>query len=458
MKFKISVTEGPVSGIKPILSGVISMKTESLPGVEKICSRANSGRSHFLAVFLLGIIFTSSAQTNVTFFGSSVCKGSGSTNDHGYAWLFFNGGSVDTALFRYYNASTGGDNTLKIEKEDRITRMLYPTNPQIVVIGLSLANEGILSQKDDNQREQIFEQFRSRLIAMADSLTSQGIKPVIVNCYGNNNYTKVQYSYIKRMNRVINTWKYPSINVLGAVDNGEGKWVAGYYSDPGHPNNEGHAEMSYTIVPSMFEAIMTGKKVPRFDWNKSYSALINKDKVENPLFLDVKNIMHSFTLSLRFKDAEDGSIAGFVSDSEENKIIICEDTIRYRDISATFPRHLKDWTHLVLAHSYANQKTMLYLNGDLIGITKEQSVPARIYFGGTSSRIELKDIMLHRSCLNEDEALDLYNKKFIQSSLEFFNPLTKPISGNRIENIAQSLSEISVESNVKLENIFVPLY
>ena len=164
---------------------------------------------------------------HVTFFGSSVCRGSGAEDHHGYGWQFFHNGAIDTIKYKYFNASTGGDNTIKVEREDRLVNKLYPTDPDIVVIGLSLANEGIMTPQNDNGREQIVEQFRTRLLALADSLNRQGIRPVIVNCYAQSHFNNAHYECTKKMNRIINTWKYPSINVLGTIDDLKGKWVEG---------------------------------------------------------------------------------------------------------------------------------------------------------------------------------------------------------------------------------------
>jgi len=408
---------------------------------------------------IIGFLSFSSAQKiHVTFFGSSVCYGASAENHHGYGWQVFHSGAIDTTTFIYFNASTGGDNTLKVEKEKRITKKLLPTNPDIVVIGLSLGNEGIRTPQDDNGREQILEQYRSRLLSMADSFNSMGIKPVIVNCYTHTYFTDAHYEYTKRMNRLINTWEYPSINVLGTIDDWSGKWVEGYVGDPWHPNTEGHKEMSYAIVPSLFEAITKGKKVPEYDWNKSYSTVINEKQIENPISMDIENTMHSFTLSFRFQVTDDGSIAGFSSNDSNHTINIKGHTIQYKELKTIYPKHLKYWTHVVLSHSYANQKTMLFVNGALIGAVNEQLSPNQIHFGGTASKTELKDLAVYRSCLNPDEALDLYNKKFIQSSLEIYSPLTKPIEGKTVENKAQSMANLEISKYIKIECTDIELY
>lgn len=391
-------------------------------------------------------------KNNLTFFGSSVCNGSNAESKHGYAWRFFYNNIIDTTKYRYYNVSTGGDNTIKIEKFDRLTNKLYPTNPDFVVIGLSLSNEGIRNKIDNNSREQILEQFRSRLLALADSLNIQGIRPVIVNCYAHSDFTKDEYRFTKKMNRIINTWKYPSINVLGTIDDWEGRWVEGYVSNAGHPNTLGHQEMSYAIVPSLFDAMQKLKKTPSYDWNQSYCTLKNDEQYEKPLSLEIKNTVHSFTLSFRFKKTDNGSIAGFTSKDLKHEITINNKKLYYKNLSIILPDSLNNWTHIVLSHSYANQKTMFIVNGKLIGIVNEQIVPSDIHFGGSASFAELKDLTFHRSCLNLDEAVDLYNKKFIQSSLEFYNPMTKPIKNDKVENYAQSLSELIINKSVVIQS------
>jgi hypothetical protein len=387
--------------------------------------------------------------------GSSVCNGSNAEKKQGYSHQFYFNNIIDTTKYRYFNVSTGGDNTIRIEKFERITNKLYPTKPDIVVLGLSLSNEGIKELKNDNEREQILEQFRSRLLALADSLSRQGIKPVIVNCYPHSEFTPDEYKFTKRMNYIINTWKYPSINVLGTIDDGQGKWVKGYMADVGHPNYIGHQEMSYSIVPSLFEAIQKGKKTPLYDWNKSYCTIRNVAQVESPLTLVIKNTVHSFTLSFRLKKTDIGSIAGFTSADLQHRITVSGNKIYYKNLSANLPDSPNNWIHVVLSHSYTNQESSFFIDGRLIGKVSEQLIPTEIHFGGTASYTELKDLNIHRSCLNPDEALDLFNKKFIQSSLEFYNPMTKPNESFSLYNYGQSLSELTINNSVELDYISV---
>ena len=65
------------------------------------------------------------------------------------------------------------------------------------------------------------------------------------------------------MNAPHQRWDVPSVNLLGAVDDGTGKWVDGFWWDSLHPNAAGHAELATTFVPSLFDALDRGMPTPR---------------------------------------------------------------------------------------------------------------------------------------------------------------------------------------------------
>lgn len=397
------------------------------------------------------------APIHVTFFGSSVCRGAGAEQLRGYACKFFHSGAIDTTRYAYFNASTGGDNTLKVDQEQRLTKKLYPTHPNIVVIGLSLGNEGIGTPQSDAGRETVLEQFRGRLLALSDSLDKQGMKPVIVNCYANANFSEPQYTCTKRMNSIINTWKYPSINVLGTIDDGEGKWVEGFVHDPLHPNTEGHREMYLSIVPTLFDAMMQGKRTPAYDWRKSYTTIENPKK-EDAIYVDVDDTIHSFAMSFRFKNATDGVIASFETNKGMREVVVNNHRISYLSATTAYQEDSDSWNHVVITHNYANQRTLFAVNGKVIGEFKERLIPTRFVYGGTVQKIDLKDLGLHRSSLNRDEIADLNNKLFIQSSLEVYTPMTAEVRGGLLPNMAQSLTSLELNPNVALTRVEKPFY
>lgn len=171
---------------------------------------------------LMAFTFTASSQNKkIAVFGSSVAKGSGdTTGTGGYA------GMIETLLesrgWTVVNVSRGGDNTVKILP--RFEKELLPEKPAYVIIGLSLGNEGISSRSELN-RNRVYERFRSGMIHLIGLCRENGMIPVVVNCYARNDFGDEQYEAVRKMNLLINTWDVPSINALGTIDNGSGKWA-----------------------------------------------------------------------------------------------------------------------------------------------------------------------------------------------------------------------------------------
>ncbi len=67
----------------------------------------------------------------------------------------------------------------------------------------------------------------------------------VANCYPHAAFTREQYQAVKQMNLDLNGWDVPSVNLLGAIEDGEGHWTRGFFHDEGHPNAGGHREMSF---------------------------------------------------------------------------------------------------------------------------------------------------------------------------------------------------------------------
>ena len=85
------------------------------------------------------------------------------------------------------------------------------------------------------------------------------IVPVITLCYTRNDFTPVEYEYTRRMNLAINAWDVPSVNFLGAVDDGTGKWAKGFWHDSLHPNAAGHDELRADVRADAVRRDRTGQ-------------------------------------------------------------------------------------------------------------------------------------------------------------------------------------------------------
>ena len=416
-------------------------------------------------------------------FGSSVCNGTG---DHfgrgGYIGLLAE--RMETRGWKVVSVSRGGDNTVTIQDRWMKTgepprrpvaedRYLLPHHAGYVVVGLSLANEGI-RMDDPAERERVFEQFRTGLLGIIERCRREGMRAVVANCYPHSDYQPEHYEAVKRMNLLINTWDVPSINLLGSIDDGAGRWVRGFYRDAGHPSGSGHEEMFHAIVPSLFEALEKGKPPPK-QCNQPGGAMV-EDTKDAAFVMGVDDEIHSFAVSFRVRIQGDGTLADAaghfgaiesgryeyngerigsrqvvgISRAVTATIHVRNDRIAYvastgEEILGTRDVTDDEWHDLTLSHRCAQGETRLFADGELVGAVEERVLPSRFRLG-VSGAASYRDWYVHRSSLNEDEVRALHNRKMIQSSLELYAPLRDPqfTEGFFLKNRAQSLSQAVV--------------
>jgi lysophospholipase L1-like esterase len=360
-------------------------------------------RVYLIVIFSLVAAFTLADASNeypkvIAGFGSSVCHGSG---DHlgqgGYI------GRLQALLqergWNVVDVSRGGDNTITINDRWEITDKkplrtvqegfyILPHKPGYVIIGLSLANEGIRND-DAKARDIIFQQFRNGMLGIIDRCRKEGMKVIVANCYPHGQYTPEQYDAVKRMNLLINTWNIPSINLLGSIDDGHGRWVDGFDNDPGHPNGGGHQEMFYAINPTLFDAIAAGKPQPSYADGNACARVT--DSSEAALCFTSDDPMHSFCSTFEVRTDVDGILStitgtsGIIEKSkykssgkehishqvkkgsspfnvslstEEGKLVYQSSTGK-RIISKT-KLTKKQWRRITISHRCAQGETMVY--------------------------------------------------------------------------------------------------
>lgn len=255
------------------------------------------------------------ADTNPTFmvFGSSVAKGwngGGSYTNGSYEFGYAGRLTpvVEAGGWTVTNASVPGISTPTALPlfESRIV----PEDPDVLLIALSLGNEGLSSNPDSDA---VFESFRSGMTNLIYRSRTNGFYPAITLAYPHGLYTPTHYEYVKRMNLLMNTWNIPSINLLGATDDGQGQWAAGYVSDNAHPNTAGHAEMFYAIVPSLLDAIRDGKtNSPPLAGTHGYARLQGAEA--QPLtFTPTRSIMHGYNAAFRVRAGATGTVAAVMT-------------------------------------------------------------------------------------------------------------------------------------------------
>jgi hypothetical protein len=287
------------------------------------------------------------------------------------------------------------------------------------------------------------------------------MKVVVGDCYAHGNMTEANAVKSRQVNLFVGQLDVPSINFLGSVDDGTGRWEDGLWNDRGHPNSLGHGEMFYAIVPTVWQALEQGKPYPERDSSACldlagrYVEFVPADPV------------HAFAEVLRVKGKASGQIASIevepvaVEDTKiesneprekvERKFIpsgemavvslsVQNGELTYKGLGTnTVVSELSnDWNTVAVSHWYARGETELYVNGVKAGSVSERFTPSRFTLGGT----EFSEWFIYRSALNGGEVSLLNDGGMYQSSLEVYAPLG---GKDGLENRAQSLSEISAE-------------
>ncbi len=438
-------------------------------------------RAAALASLCLTVIVALGAQVRnppgdarlIAVFGSSVAAGTGDEAGRGgYAgrlrelltprgWHMMNesrpGDSTRTAVPRFANVIAAG--------------------PRYVLLGLSLGNEGIRGGASREEKDAIFKQFESGLRGFIDRGRANQMVPIVTSCYTRMDFTPIEYDYTKRMNLLINSWDVPSVNFLGAVDDGTGKWAKGFWSDSLHPNAAGHEELTLAFVPTLFDALAAGKPLPK----KPTAAGAARLGGAAALVFTPGSRMHAFAFSLTVRAAGDGTVASIGGSSltaatTMNRFAGVESmtlspgpafsasigavagrwtyTGADRSMIASDVRADGQWHQLLVSHYTARGETLFFVDGRLAGRTPERLEPNAFRLGGSGAprptpAIDVKDVLVYRSALNGDEAAALASGTLLQSSLEVYAPLADAAfkDGAPVENRAQSLSVLNVSGS-----------
>lgn len=385
--------------------------------------------------------------TKVTLIGSSVQYGVGATNFHGWFYQFSqilnqkylsnNGGSWNTS-----NVSISGNNTVNLL--DRWETDLLNEGSKYVIIGVSLGNEGIVGNG-----QLIFDQYRKNLGILISKSRSEGKIPILTNCYGRNDYSLSEYNYTKQMDLIIHQLDVPSINLLGALDNGAGGCPTQYMYDTMHPNDTGHSELAYTVVPSLFDALRNKKKTPIKIANTYLT--MGSNTTERLAFIP-DNTIHSFTTSFDIKTTSAGIISTFSqTDSTGLLRINSSGTLSYVSPNGgtiTSSQIVNDgnWHKITLSHYYAWGMTFLYTDTLAAGSLSEKVLAQTFIINNKKApaTIDYRDWMFFRAAMNSDEIVELNHGKLLKSSLELYAPLDglSILSTDTLINLALSMNRI----------------
>lgn len=404
----------------------------------------------------------------VVILGSSVAFGVGAAvQSQAWAWrlddLLENQSPIVTGSnisWQVENASVSGDNTARVISRFQNDVATAHTDANVVVIGLSLANEGLVGASNP---QAVFDSFKTGVTQIIDRCRAEGFYPIVSLAYPHNDYTAAEYGYLKKMNLLLNTWDIPSINFLGAIDDGAGHWAAGNFSDSGHPNSIGHGEMFSAVVPSLFDAIAAGKIArPQWENTKGYLRLQRDAAEAAPIRFTPAQGMQSFTLSLRVRSGGVGTIAAVGAGATRATLEIRDNAMVYvgptgAEMSAVMDANDGRWHDVAIAHRHATGKTLFFVDGLLKGTADDQYIPDVFVVGGAAGasgralapvQADYQDVAIYRAAWTPDEASAQNGGALQQASLEICSPLADaaPALGTPLENRAQSLSQLTLHS------------
>ena len=416
---------------------------------------------HLVFFFLISIVPAAglSAQPDdkkdeektIVVLGSSVAAGwvtsfeSRYDMKHGYA------GRLERLLlsrgYRVKNISVPGDNTAKVLA--RMEKDLASVDPDFVIIGLSLGNEGIEGENPGAA----FDSFRKGVREIIARCRKRGIIPIVGSCYSCNTYKDVHYGFTKKMNLLINTWGVPSINFLGAVDDGSGHIPQGFSYDHSHPDNLGHEQMFLAMVPGLFEALKQGKALPARTSGTKF-VTVGSGSGKAPLSFIPDDVIHSFAVVFSIRTGSRGTVCTILTRDGVVRLDVGEDGGLDCSSSGGASLDVQDriadgrWHDIALSHRYLSREILLFVDGEPVGSLDGRLEPIHFVLGGGSDRqlekADFRDWMIYRSSLNDADIRNLHEGRLLQASLEVYAPLAgEKLNRNRlIENLAQSSSRV----------------
>jgi lysophospholipase L1-like esterase len=420
----------------------------------------------------------------IAVFGSSVANGRGDETLHdGYAGLL----RVVMAQrgWEVVEQSRNGDDTARLAARfapvgapDPKVRYLMTVNPSYVVIGLSFGNEGLVEAKTKAQKDVVYDRYLAAIKGFVDRARQNGVVPVVALAYPRMSNAPDDYAYIKRANIEQATWDVATVNLLGAGDDGNGRWVFDF--DDKHPQASGHREMFYAFVPSMFEALEKGKPSPSRAVNATGFMRVTAGVA--PLTFAPDETMHPFAVSMMVRAQRDGTIAAISGSTlltktetrqGEGKDFPAITLYTDKPFTASLGVQNGKWTYkspagainsgvsadtqwhqIVLSHFTARGETLLYVDGKLAGRVGERLEPNRFVIGGPGTsgaaaaprQADYKDLLIYRAGLNAEEVAALNQGVLLHGSLDIYSPLNGAgfTAGSTVDNLAQSLDGMKI--------------
>lgn len=382
--------------------------------------------------------------------GSSVANGEGAERDSagvlkGYAYMLDRllskryASGLSTNPFYLSNISINGNSSVNLL--DRF-QDLESESGCWVIYGISLGNEGIHGAIN---QDSIYHQFRRNMLELIERARKNGKQPVVMNNYTRLDFDESDYEAIKKMNDEIAFWDVPSVNLLGAIDDGTGRWAeeTRIATDIYHPNTVGHEEFFHAIVPSMMDAMAAGKPLEMDRIADVRSTL--------PSFTTIDFVpddeVHSFTLAFSVEEPQNGLLTEIkiAGDPDQSAKIISNDgkiIAMIQDGCILEVNAEKGLNEIVLSQNFARKYITLTVNGHTAAKEDIQPIiPVSISVGNPEAErgLTLGEIMFYRSSMHASSPFT-ENEKLNKSSLELYIPMNEKMENKAMSTVEATLN------------------
>lgn len=395
-----------------------------------------------------------SQSKKVVVFGSSVALGDGAVLYRGWAYKL--GQAMASRGYTFVNKSVGGNNTTNLIQ--RFYTDVVPEHPDLVIIGLGLGNEGLVS----GNKEVVYSSYVRGIRRLVTMCRQAGFKVIVAGVYCNNFFTLTDYQYLRQADLEFENSDVPYINFLGAVDDGTGKWRDGMWNDALHPNEQGHEAIFRAFPLSLFDNLLS--PVPSVvDTSNQFTVTMPNTTGVVPLSYVSESPFGSFTVmcKVRRKPGASGgkpiisiesTLNSFTSVRVRNPVddyglAIGDNTLVQSDVRSSY----NETNHMTLTYDYFSGNWRFYIDGKLIGTTvyaADANNFNRVCFGTRSDAMggfnvenyEFSEMAVWRSALNIGQIVEAMNGRYPKASMNLLSPCADPAVGlnSRLVNLAPS--------------------
>ena len=348
-------------------------------------------------------------------FGSSVAYGEGAENNNGWASIL---GENLLDNWEMINQSVCGNRAKHLLK--RVHDDVVALQPDAVIIAISLGNEGLVYPFKTYR----YNRFIRGIKELIQIFISNHIIPIVTNIYPNDYYKKTEYSYMERMNIELDALGVHVVNVSGTVDDMSGKWIHGLAFDSGHPNNQGHLEMSTAFPSAMFDTLEREDPSYRFPTHP-----LNISSYVGFRLLPAKDI-RSFTMVLDVQPTSNGvfvTIDNQYSLVWSNGILLCNESPLYRPIVA-----LNTYQVVISYHPYTQRGAIYVECSSVLEFTSIDLTTKDLQFN--TAHANYYNIRLFRGRLSKRMRSHIYDGQVFHSSMEFYAVNLPDATDTGIEN------------------------